>query len=100
MKNDDFSTYLRLSAQRALLGNVTPNMRSTFVSIDNKNIQLFFYYDGVFTELDKETASYVETEIIADFDDDFTIESHVERLDFPEPIKIINNGWCIYLRKE
>ncbi|QBH95503.1 hypothetical protein EKN56_03220 [Limnobaculum zhutongyuii] len=100
MKNDGFSAYLRLSAQRALLGNVTSNMRSVFVTITNKNMQLFFYFDGEFTELDKEIASYVETEIIADFDDDFTIKTYVERLDFPESIKIINNGWCIYLRKE
>lgn len=95
----DLSNYLKLSLQRALLGNITPNIRCVAVILDAKNIQLSFYYDGEFTDCDEELASEVETEIIADFDDDFIISTHLERLDYPKPIKI-NNGYCVYLRKE
>ncbi len=97
--NTDLSSYLKLSIQRALLGNITPNVRCVIAMLNNKNIQLFFYYDGEFTEYNKEIASEVETEVIADFEGDFTINTHMERLDYPQPIKI-GNGYCVYLRKE
>lgn len=99
MINIYFINYLKLSLQRALLGNITSNLRCVIVTITNKSMQLFFYYDGEVTDSDEESASEVETEVIVDFDAEFTISTHVERLDSPNPIKV-NNGYCVYLRKE
>ncbi len=42
MMNDiDLPSYLKLPLQRALLRNITSNIRCIAVSLDNKRIQLF-----------------------------------------------------------
>lgn len=94
----DLSVYLRLSLQRALLGNVTPNIRAVIAELSGKNISLLFYFEGEVDD-DDELASVIETEIIADFDDDFTVDTTVQRLDYPQRIKN-TNGLLVYLRKE
>lgn len=91
--------YLRLSLQRALLGNVTPNIRAVITELSGKNISLLFYFEGEVDDDDEELASVIETEIIADFDDDFTVDTIVQRLDYPQRIKN-TNGLLVYLRKE
>ncbi|MBX9252334.1 hypothetical protein, partial [Klebsiella pneumoniae] len=60
---------------------------------------LLFYFDGQIDDDDKELVSVIETEIIADFDEDFTVDTTVKRLDPPQPIKN-KNGLLIYIRKE
>ncbi len=40
----DLSVYLRLSLQRALLGNVTPNIRAVITELSGKNISLLFLF--------------------------------------------------------
>lgn len=101
----DLSVYLRLSLQRALLGNVTPNIRAVIAELSGKNISLLFYFEGEgegegeVDDDDEELVSIIETEIIADFDDDFTVDTTVQRLDSPQRIKN-TNGLLVYLRKE
>ncbi|MCE0829007.1 hypothetical protein LVQ78_23760 [Buttiauxella sp. A2-C2_NF] len=99
MNNADLNGYFRLSLQRALLGNVTCNIRGVLASLDGSHIELIFYYDGDISEGDKANASEIETEVIADFDDDFTINTSTEQLDYPQPIKL-DSGFLVYLRKE
>ncbi|WP_368540820.1 hypothetical protein [Enterobacter soli] len=95
----DLSVYLRLSLQRALLGNVTPNIRAVIAELTGKSISILFYFEGEVDDDDEELASVIETEIIADFDDDFTVYTAVQRLDYPQRIKN-TNGLLAYLRKE
>lgn len=90
--------YFKLSAQRALLGNITNNIRAISALLEGDNITLKFFYDGIISEDDEENASIVETEIIADLDDSSVVHTVVTRLDYPEPIK--SNGILLYLRKE
>ncbi|WHP32245.1 hypothetical protein QMG90_04745 [Trabulsiella odontotermitis] len=99
MTSSDLSSYVRLSLQRALLGNVTPNIRAVVVELKNKNISLLFYFDGEPNDDDEELVSVVETEVIADFDEDFVIEAIATRLDYPQPIKN-TNGMLVFLRNE
>jgi hypothetical protein len=100
MKNTtDFNNYFKLSIQRALLGNVTENMRAIMAELSENNIKLFFYYDGEVHENDEETVSEIETEVIADFDEDCNFDVNIIRLDYPNPIKK-SSGFCVYLRKE
>ncbi|MCT4713942.1 hypothetical protein MUA01_02905 [Enterobacteriaceae bacterium H18W14] len=99
MNHSDLNGFFRLSLQRALLGKVTENIRGVIASLDENNILLTFYYDGAITEEDKENASEIETEVIADFDEEFTIDTSVKRFDYPQPIKL-DNGFLVYLRKE
>lgn len=90
---------LKLSIQRALLGEITPNIRCVIVNIISKKIELFFFIDGKVTEDDEENISGIETEVIADFEDDFDIETSIKRIDYPNPI-VIEHGYCVYRRKE
>lgn len=41
-KQTDFNNYIKLSIQRALLGNVTNNMRAITAELSENNIKLFF----------------------------------------------------------
>ena len=95
----DPNVYLRLSLQRALLGNVTSNIRAVIAELSGKNINLHFYFEGEVGDDDEELVSVIETEIIADFDEDFTVDTIVQRLDSPQAIKN-KNGLLVYLRKE
>ena len=95
----DLDRYFRLSLQRALLGNVTPNIRGVIALLDDNQIYLTFYFDGEISESDEENASEIETEVIADFDEKYTIDTQIKRLDFPHRIKL-DKGFLVYLRKE
>ncbi|OON33566.1 hypothetical protein BTJ39_23940 [Izhakiella australiensis] len=95
----ELTNYFKLSIQRALLGNVTSNMRSIVAEVKNGNIQLFFYFDGEILDDDEETASQIGTEVIADFDDSFNLDVNIRRLDYPDPLRHAS-GICIFLRKE
>ncbi|MBB3306740.1 MULTISPECIES: hypothetical protein [unclassified Enterobacter] len=95
MKSND---YFKLSIQRALLGNITKNIRAISALLEGDSITLKFFYDGIISEDDEENASIVQTEIIADLDDSSVVHTVVTRLDYPEPIK--SSGFLLYLRKE
>ncbi|WP_333501113.1 hypothetical protein [Kluyvera genomosp. 2] len=95
----DLNSYLRLSVQRTLLGNLAPNIRAVVAKISGKNIGLLFYFEGQVGDDDEELVSVIETEVIADFDENFIVDTTIQRLDYPQPINNIN-GLLVYLRKE
>ncbi|EBE9927999.1 hypothetical protein L6N32_004703 [Salmonella enterica subsp. enterica serovar Poona] len=90
---------LKLSIQSALLGAITENMRNIAVDISENKIILYFFINGEITEDDKENISIIETEVIADFEDKFDIESVIKRVDYPESI-ILERGCSVFQRKE
>ena len=98
-KITNLNNYFKLSIQRALLGNVTSNMRAIMAEVSENDIRLFFYYDGEVHENDEEIVSEIETEVIADFDENCNFDVNIIRLDYPFPIKN-RSGFCVYLRKE
>ncbi|MBN1089202.1 hypothetical protein [Pantoea sp. 1B4] len=65
--------------QSALLGAVTENMRNIAVDIYENKILLYFFIDGQVQDDDKENISIIETEVIADFEDDFDIETIIKK---------------------
>jgi len=100
MKNgNDFKNYFKLSIQRALLGNVTSNMRAIIAVLSENDVSLFFYYDGEINEGDEEIVSEIEAELVADFNESCNFHVSAIRLDYPAPIKC-GGGFCVYLRKE
>ncbi|KDA93465.1 hypothetical protein [Pantoea agglomerans] len=100
MKNNyEYIKRLKLSMQSALLGAVTENMRNIAVDIYENKILLYFFIDGQVQDDDKENISIIETEVIADFEDDFDIETIIKRIDCPEPI-ILGQGYSVFQRKE
>lgn len=95
----EFKNYFKLSIQRALLGNITHNIRAIVAELKRDDIQLFFYYDGQIKEDDEETASEIGAEVIADFSEGCNLDVNISRIDYPQPINHAN-GLCVYLRKE
>lgn len=87
-----------LSMTRALLGEVSPNLRKATIKWDNKKIHLYFYYDGEISEDDNESAEFVLTEVIADFPKyEFGID--ILRCDYPQKPPE-DEGEIIYFRRE
>ena len=71
--HDEKGILLRLSAQRALLGNIPPSLRCASVEYRGTDIACRFVFDGEPAEDDKELLSCAATEIIADYSEPFTI---------------------------
>ena len=88
----------RLSIQRALLGEVLPELRAVVFSIEAKTVDVRFYFDGIVSEGAEESASCVETEILADYDPEDTVTIHCIRSDYPTQVD--DNGVWVYRRKE
>ena len=88
----------RLSIQRALLGEIFPQLRAVVFTIAEHDIDIRFYVDGLINETDAESASCVETEVIADYEPEDTITTRCIRLDYPEPIN--DDGIWVYQRRE
>jgi hypothetical protein len=98
ISNQELIIGVRLSLQRALLGEVSSNLRAVVFSITDLTIDARFYFDGPISQEDEESTSCVETEVLADYDQEYTVTARCIRLDFPAPIS--DNGIWIYLRRE
>jgi hypothetical protein len=88
----------RLSIQRALLGEISPRLRAVVFSIAGRELDIRFYFDGPISDEDIESASCVETEIIADYEAEDIITVRCIRLDAPETIA--DAGVWVYQRRE
>ena len=63
----DAVVFAKLSVQRALLGNISDNVRAVVFTVDIQSLRLRFYIDQEISEANVESASCVETEVIADY---------------------------------
>lgn len=88
----------RLSLQRALLGEVPASLRAVVFSIVGNKLDVRFYYDGPINDVDAESASCVEAEVLADYTADDIVGIHLVRLDSPSFIK--DDGTWVYQRRE
>lgn len=88
----------RLSIQRALLGEVSGRLRAVVFSVSDLFLNIRFYFDGEIDEDDFESASCVETEVLADYEEDWTIVVKCLRLDASEPI--LDDGVWVFRRRE
>lgn len=90
--------FVSLKVQTALLGEVSPQLRAVgFKQLDGA-IALVFYYDGPIADADHESASRVETEVIASLADDVRVTSEVRRLDAPNKPQAPQR-WVYYRRE-
>ncbi|WP_422403355.1 hypothetical protein [Pseudomonas sp. GZD-209] len=88
----------RLSLQRALLGEVSKKLRAVVFSVSGEALDIRFYFDGEVEERDIESASCVETEVLADYEESFKVCARTFRLDAPEPID--DDGIWVFRRNE
>lgn len=88
----------RLNIQRALLGEVSSKLRAVIFSVLDKELDVRFYFDGEIGEDDIESVSCVETEVLADYDENFNVIAKCVRLDAPLPI--VDDGIWVFRRRE
>ena len=90
---------LRLSAQRALLGVISPEIRLIKVRRDVELILLTTIFSRLPSDAEKEALSVAAIEVIADFPD-CRIEERVIVSVEPLPVEdVLEEGW-VYLRAE
>lgn len=96
-----------LSISRALWGQVTPELRAVFGQLGPKSLNVTMIFEGEITDDLREIASEVETYVIADYPDVFTITVDAVRLDPPPRSKTIippdadwSNIVWVYERRE
>ena len=89
----------RLSAQRALLGNVSPALRNVSLSVDEgqRKWRVQFVFTTAASDYDLDLACSVVTEIMADFPD-WECSEECQRCDPPAHAERLE--WCIYARSE
>jgi hypothetical protein len=100
MSNTTDSQMLLLSLQRALLGEVHPQLRQASVEADGHGqiVRLRFEYDGVPADIVRESCSCAATEVIADFSSPWQLdEQHVS---VPAPSRLSPLAHVAYHRAE
>ena len=88
----------KLSIQRALLGNVPPDLRAVAFSVDDKTLEIRCYFDGPIKEKDQESMSLMETEVMSDYEPDFGVTMRCIRID--HPFGIPDDGIWVFERRE
>lgn len=91
-------TTVMLSAMRALLGAVTPNIRQVGMKWDDERFTLVCVHDGPADEDLQNEMGVVETEITAGFWPFREVRARLVRLDAPTPIRLEFHR--VYARKE
>jgi len=72
---------LKVSLQRALIGEVTENLFAVTARLENKLINIVAYFQGPVTEEDAQRIECVGTEVIADFPEGYMIRETSVSLD-------------------
>jgi hypothetical protein len=96
LKEEDI--HLILSGTRALIGEITPSLRS--VSLEERNTTIFWkcVFDTNATEDDFELLSAAAAQVIADFPNVNGLEEIIIVIPFPKPTEPLKN--LIYHRHE
>jgi len=90
---------LVLSVNRALWGNVPQTLRSVSCEFsDESTVILKSIFDGKPSNYDKELASLVGTEVLADLPSNYKFEEIIEGSAYPD--KLNNLEYLVYLRHE
>lgn len=92
--------YLLGSMQRALLGEVTPDLRWVTVRLDDHGVECWLVYDREITADMAERVDDIETEIIADYGGLTPVSCHAEFLPTSEPLVRRPNEFSAYRRYE
>ncbi|MCB1106785.1 MAG: hypothetical protein KDK76_01655 [Chlamydiia bacterium] len=95
-----FTTHIKLSLQRALLCEVSPNLRMVTYDWDEGKqiIHIYFYFDGEVSDDNFDSAICVGGEVAGDFSEDIEVEEHCIQLDFPG--RLPQDKPSVYRRKE
>ena len=81
---------LKLSIQRALLGEVTQHLVSVTCGVKDQHIQIRAYFAGSVTEKDTQRIQFVSTEVISDFPSGYSIEESCMPIDNPNGEEVLD----------
>jgi hypothetical protein len=76
----DILVRLKLSVQRALLGNVSAEMAAVRARLNDAQIVLEVFFFGDTPDADRQTVEEVAAEVIADFPETYSIQTNCVRL--------------------
>ena len=91
MTQPDRKQEVLVAVQQALLGEVSPHLRAVTVDFDATNLWLKCYYDGEVDDVDRESMSQVETELVAYFPATLST-SILSAVDIRTPFQRIRRG--------
>ena len=90
---------LLLSIQRALLGEVAPNIRAVTAAMNESTITLRWIIDGEIADDLRIDLSGVGAKVVADFETHRIVEEFI-RSDAPHPMSDLYLDQLAYMRKE
>jgi hypothetical protein len=99
MKKKHIKTSILLSCQVALTTVVSSTLRQVWVDWDDREIFLYFIFDGPIDDDLADDAECVATEVISDFSEFELIDTKYIQIDFPREITPYGK-FCVYARKE
>jgi hypothetical protein len=96
----DSDAHLKLSVQRALLGNVTTSLRSVSADLDGdgKQIYLRFIFERVPDPSDRDAVFECGAEVIADYPEDWTLKEEI--IVCPPPKRMKQRQAVVFLRQD
>ena len=92
--------YAMLSAQGALLGEVTPALRAVSVKIDGTTVTLTTTFDGEHDQDLWDAATSVAAQVIADYPSPWMIDEVIRFRQHPTEAYDASDGKLVFLRKE
>jgi hypothetical protein len=95
---DDHGIRLRLSAQRALWGNIPTSLRAVSVEYDGHLIRCRYVFDGAPSAFDRDLLAQAGTEIISDYSSPYSVDE--EFIVLPEPAPISHLKHLVFMRYE
>ena len=100
MTENQISTRLALSLQRALLGVVPHSLRLVTADWSGTEFRVRFVFDGPIEDDSFEDTQVVTTEVIADFHTSWGISTEIVRVDAPSDLRVLRLAEVSYQRKE
>ncbi len=98
MNDTTFRCRVLLTIQRALLGEVFPDLRAITVDWSLEFVKFRAYVHGESRPDDLDSLSCVSAELSADFEEEINIEYSIIRIDAPN--QIVDSGVFVYKRRE
>lgn len=92
--------YLLASMQRALLNEVTPDLRGVAVRLDQDGVNCRFLFESEITGDMRERVDDIETEVIADYSGLTPVRCVGERLAVDQPRSLHPGEFWAFLRYE
>lgn len=92
--------HLQLSIQRALLNEVTPDLRGVAVEVSADKVSARFIYESALSDAIRERVEDIETEVVADYSGLTPVEVIPESLPVTSQRQLHEGEHWAYLRHE